>query len=134
MFTPGEQFRGELAFYPASLPLRAVLMQRNAANADDPSLDWPEPMAGLDQALTAPLLAEPWAAARPILLPGGRIGFDGSGSPWWRPDDGATMLPVVGDVAGLIAGAALTRTAALWSGARLEILAARTPWGRLNHG
>lgn len=133
-FTPGEQFRGEFVFYPARMPLRAVLVQREAARADGPLLDWPVPATPLDEALTTPLLAEPWATERPLLLPSGRIGFDRSGASWWLPGDGAIMLPIAGEAAGLIAGVELTRTAALWSGNRLAMLAAYTPWGRVGHG
>jgi hypothetical protein len=134
VFTPGEQFLGELVFYPARAPLRAVLVRREAADAGGPPVDWPEPAEPLEEALTMPWLAEPWAAERPILLPSGRIGFDRSGAPWWRPNDGGAVLPVAGEAAGLVAGTELTRAAALWSGNRLEMLAARTPWGRIGDG
>ena len=134
VFTPGEQFLGELAFYPARAPLRAVLVQREAADAVGPPVDWPAPAEPLEEALTAPWLAEPWAAERPVLLPPGRIGFDRSGAPWWRPREGAALLPIAGQVSGLTAGTELTRTAALWSGNRLELLAAQSPWGRIDHG
>ena len=130
-FTPGEQFRGELVFYPARSPLRAVLVRRDGTDADRASIDWPATTAPLEEALSAPLLAEPWATERPILLPQGRIGFDRSGAPWWRPRDGAVALPVAGETVGLIAGTELTAAAVLWSGSRMEMLAAQTPWGRV---
>ena len=133
-FTPGEQFVGELLFYPARMPLRALLIQREAALVDGPPLDWPPPDGPLAEALTAPLLAEPWAAERPVLLPPGRIGFDRAGASWWQPQDGAPPLPLAGDVEGLAAGTELRRTAALWSGNRLEMLAMQTRWGRIGHG
>lgn len=134
VFTPGEQFLGELAFYPACMPLRAVLVRRDPALADRPSLAWPMAGASLDETLAAPLLAEPWTTERPILLPGGRIGFDRAGAPWWQPNDGTTMLPLAGEISGLIVGTEITRAAALWSGNRLELLAAHTSWGRIGHG
>lgn len=133
-FTPGEQFVGELLFYPARMPLRALLIQREAALVDGPPLDWPPPDGPLAEALTAPLLAEPWAAERPVLLPPGRIGFDRAGASWWQPQEGAPPLPLAGDVEGLAAGTELRRTAALWSGNRLEMLAMQTRWGRIGHG
>ena len=40
-------------------------------------------------------------------------------------------LPLAEGVEGLIRGTELTRAAALWSGNRLAILAAQTPWGRI---
>ena len=134
VFTPGEQFVSELLFYPARSPLRAVLLQREAAVVDGPPLDWPPASAPLEAALTAPLLAEPWAAERPILLPPGRIGFDRAGAPWWQPSQGTALLPLAGEAEGLLAGTELTRAAALWSGSRLELLATQTPWGRIGHG
>lgn len=134
VFTPGEQFVGELLFFPARVPLRAMLIQREAALVDGPPLDWPPADMPLQEALAAPLLAEPWAAERPILLPPGRIGFDRAGTSWWLPREGTARLPLAGGAEGLIGGTELTRSAALWSGSRLEMLAARTPWGRIGHG
>lgn len=134
VFTPGEQFLGELLFYPARAPLRALLIQREAALVDGPPLEWPLASGALEEALTAPLLAEPWAAERPILLPPGRIGFDRAGAPWWRPSQGTALLPLASEAEGLVAGTELTRAAALWSGSRLEMLAVQTPWGRIGHG
>ncbi|MEP9403359.1 SWIM zinc finger family protein [Sphingomonas sp. VNH70] len=133
-FTPGEQFVGELLFYPGRVPLRALLIQRDAALVDGAPLDWPPPDTSLEEALTAPLLAEPWATERPVLLPPGRIGFDRAGRSWWQPDGGGSPLPLAEDAEGLATGTELTRTAALWSGNRLEMLAMRTPWGRIGHG
>lgn len=134
VFMPGEQFVGELLFYPARTPLRALLVQREAALVDGPPLDWPPASGPLEEALTEPLLAEPWAPERPILLPPGRIGFDRAGAPWWRPSEGTAQLPLAGEAEGLVAGTELTRAAALWSGSRLEMLAMQTPWGRIGHG
>jgi hypothetical protein len=128
VFTPGERFAGELAFYPGQAPLRAVLVNRAAAA---PGGDWPAAGGDLAETLTAPLLAEPWAIDLPVLLPEGRIALDGAGQPWWRAADGAATLPVAGGTEGLVRGTTLTRTAAIWSGNRLEILAAQTPWGRV---
>lgn len=132
-FVPGEQFIGDILFYPARNPLRAVLIGREAGVIDGPPLDWPRPDAPLEEALTAPFLAEPWAAERPVLLPPGRIGFDRAGAPWWRPHEGNTPLPLAGEAEGLLTGTDLTCSAALWSGHRLEILAAQSPWGRIGH-
>ena len=132
-FAPGEQFVGELAFYPAQQPLRAIFIQREAAKDAD-KWQWPaaEPLA---DALTAPLLTTPWTLEVPVLLPEGRIALDGAGHGWWRSADGATTLPIAGDADGLLRGTDLLRTAAIWSGNRLAILAAQTSWGRIGgHG
>lgn len=129
-FVAGDQFAGELAFYPAQAPLRAVLLGRESGGAAD--CPWPQDGQDVSALLTAPLLAEPWADGWPVLLPAGRIGIDRAGAPWWRGRDGAHVLPVSGELAALATGADLTRTAGLWSGGRLEILAAQTPWGRID--
>lgn len=133
VFTPGEQFVGELLFYPARAPLRALLVRRDPAPIDAAPLGWPEGGA-LEEALAAPLLIEPWAGERPVLLPPGRIGFDRAGAPWWQPRKGTLLLPLAGSAEGLIAGTDLMRAAALWSGRQLEMLSAHTPWGRIGGG
>ncbi|MBR0780445.1 SWIM zinc finger family protein [Bradyrhizobium iriomotense] len=130
VFTPGESFHGELVFYPSTQPLRAMLVRRDAAQ-DRPPLEWPAPDETLSDALTRPLLAEPWAIDVPLLLPQGRIARDAAGHTWWRSADGITTLPVAADISGILCGTDLTRTAAIWSGNRLAILAAQTPWGRI---
>jgi SWIM zinc finger len=129
-FTPGERFQGELAFYPSQQPLRAVLVKREAA-MDAHSPDWPAPEEAITEALAKPLLAEPWTLEVPVLLPAGRIALDGTGHAWWRTADGATTLLVAGSAEGLLRGADLMRTAAIWSGNRLAILAAQSSWGRI---
>lgn len=130
VFTPGERFAGELAFYPAQRPLRALLIQRAAAGAAPP--DWPAPAEAVVDALTEPLLAEPWALEVPVLLPAGRIALDGADHAWWRSADGAAILPVAGAVDGLWRGTDLLRMAAIWSGSRLAVMAAQTSWGRID--
>jgi hypothetical protein len=130
VFTPGDRFEGALAFYPARQPLRALLLKRDGAA--DPAGDWPGADEKLVETLTKPLLAEPWALETPVLLPEGRIARDDSGHAWWRSADAAVALPVAGETQGLISGTDLTRAAALWSGGRLTILAAQSPWGRID--
>ena len=134
VFTPGERFQGELAFYPSRQPLRALLVARaDAVDATTP--EWPMPEAPLADTLTGPLLAEPWTIDIPVLLPAGRIALDDAGHPWWRSADGANTLPIADSAEGLLRGTDLKRTAAIWSGNRLTILAAQTAWGRIGgHG
>lgn len=131
VFTPGEQFTGELAFYPGRRPLRAVLVARAASDDETRPAHWPAPGERLAEALTDPLLAEPWALDLPILLPAGRIALDPEDRPWWRAGDGDAVLPVTGAIDGLLRGTELSRAAAIWSGNRLTILAAQTCWGRV---
>jgi hypothetical protein len=130
VFTPGERFEAELAFYPSQQPLRALLIQRQADKDQAPS-QWPADEEPLAQTLTKPLLASPWLLEIPLVLPAGRIARDDSGHAWWRSADGVTILPVAGDAEGLLCGTDLLQTAAIWSGNQLMILAAQTSWGRV---
>ena len=129
VFTPGDRFSAELAFYPSRLPLRAVLLQRGIAET---TTAWPSADEALNVALTNLFLVVPWAFETPVLLPAGRIARDDSGHVWWRPVDAAVALPIAGEAEGLICGAELTHTAAIWSDSRLTLLAAQTPWGRID--
>ena len=129
VFTPGEQFAGELIFYPAQTPLRAFLLIRESDDA--PALPWPTPAGSLSNALTVPFIAAPWTLDMPLLLPSGRIVQDEAGSHWWRSAGGDTVLPVATELEGLIRGTDLTGMAAVWSGSRLHILAAQSAWGRI---
>jgi hypothetical protein len=130
VFTPGERFQGELVFYPSQQPLRALLVRRDATE-QTLTADWPMTDEPLTEALTRPLLTEPWTIDVPLLLPPGRIARDDAGHSWWRSADGAAALPVATEAEGVLRGTDLTRTAAIWSGNRLTILAAQTPWGRI---
>jgi len=129
VFTPGEQFAGELLFYPAQTPLRAFLLIRESV--DGPALPWPTPAGSLSDALTVPLIAAPWTLDIPLLLPSGRIVLDEAGSHWWRSAGDDTVLPIATVTQGLIRGTDLTGLAAVWSGCRLQVLAAQSAWGRI---
>ena len=50
VFTPGERFQGELAFYPSRQPLRALLVARAAAE-DAANPEWPTPETALADSL-----------------------------------------------------------------------------------
>lgn len=128
-FTAGDRFRAELVFFPAPHPLRALPLSRSPL-ADAGPETWPaadEPLA----TMTQPLLAEPWALELPVLLPPGRIGTDSTGGGWWMQDDAALRLPLAEPVGLPLAATPLSRSAGLWSGGRLTLLAAETPWGRI---
>jgi hypothetical protein len=129
VFTPGEQFAGELIFYPAAAPLRALLLSRESGGA--PALSWPTPARSLSDALTVPFIAAPWTLDVPFLLPAGRIVQDEAGGSWWRSAVDDAVLPIATEVEGLIRGTDLMATAAIWSGSRLHILAAQSAWGRI---
>lgn len=126
-FVPGECFMAELAFYPAALPLRAVIAKRDESiNAPDA---WPEagdPLADL----TEQALAAPWRTELPLLLPEGRICAEAPGRTWWRSNDGI-VVPLSNVPSALAFGASIERAAGVWDGSRLSLIAARTNWGRL---
>lgn len=130
-FTAGDRFAAELTFFPAPRPLRALLLQRANEKAlnEEP---WPQPEADLSTMLSNALLAEPWALDVPVLLPPGRISVDRAGRNWWRSAATETAVPLAGQAEGLLRGTELTNTAAIWSGGRLAILAAQSPWGRID--
>lgn len=135
-FAAGERFEAELVFYPARHPLRAVIAERRPAETAAAEASWPDaptadPLGGFADLLQA----APWSASGPVLLPEGRLAKRGDGALWWRSADGAHALPIDGDVAAPLRGMRLTAAAAVWTGARLQPLAARSDWGRLSlHG
>ncbi|KPF72278.1 hypothetical protein IP88_10185 [alpha proteobacterium AAP81b] len=131
VFTPGEQFAGELVFYPARAPLRALLASREPLPFGERH-PWPAPAAAIDDALAALHLAEPWRLETPVLLPAGRIAVDSGGGAWWRAAGGGDALPLATPAEGAIAATGLDGAAALWAGGRLELLAAQTAWGRID--
>jgi len=122
-----ERFVAELAFYPAPLPLRAVIARRDES-IDTPNA-WPEagdPLADLAEQT----LAAPWRTESPVLLPEGRICAEASGRTWWRSNDGI-VVPLCNAPSALALGASIERAAGVWDGSRLSLIAARTNWGRL---
>lgn len=129
-FVPGDRFRAELAFYPARLPLRAVIAARDAA---DEELPWPT-VSGADP-LADCLDAQdraPWQPSHlPLLLPRGRIRQNGAAN-WWTAEDGSFAMPVASVKKPALRAMELVTTAALWHGDRLTLLAAQTQdWGRV---
>ena len=130
-FTLGEQFKGEVVFYRAARPLRAVIAERQAmegaAKAWGMSGD-ADPLAGFVDRLEA----APWSLASPILMPAGRICEEPSGQQWWRAADGDATLPLDGDVKPVALGIDLSSSAGIWTGTRLTMLAGQSDWGRLS--
>ena len=127
-FVAGERFEAELAFYAGRAPLRAVIVSRGEALGT--SHAWPEASADPFAEYAEHLLLAPWRTEVPLLLPQGRISADASGSAWWGSAQG--FWAPLGDPAPPVAlGASIESAAAIWNGARLSLLAARTNWGRL---
>lgn len=126
-FVSGTQFEAELAFYPGGPPLRAIVVERKplATGATWPAADQ-DPLASVAARETA----APWESVTPLLMGEGRIVSAGDGQPWWRGRTGLT-LPIAAARGGPLAGMLLDRSAALWDGNRLSLLAAQTGWGRL---
>jgi hypothetical protein len=134
----------ELAFYPAKVPLRAVIARRDQSRDEsdvsagasrdalpDASPDgWPEAAADPLAELAERALATPWRIETPLLLPEGRICAEASGRAWWRSHDGV-VVPLRKPLPALALGARIERAAGVWDGARLALIAARTNWGRL---
>lgn len=131
VFTLGEQFDGELAFYPAQNPERAILLSRRSReNAD---VEWPEPLeAHISKRIAARLDAEPWLVDAPLLLPPGRIVIDAHGGYWWKSKAGDDILPVEEIAEGPARAADLKCAAAIWSAGGLRMLAAQSTWGRID--
>jgi hypothetical protein len=131
VFTVGEQFDGELAFYPAQNPERALLLSR--ASRDDADQPWPELVQpSITVKLAERLHAEPWLIEVPMLLPPGRIMIDGNGMSWWKSQSGNDLLPVEDVADGPARASDLDCAAAVWSMRGLRLLAAQTGWGRIN--
>ncbi len=131
VFSLGEQFAGELAFYPAQHPERALLISRTAREGPDPG--WPRAaQASLAAMVGARLDAEPWLTELPVLLPPGRIVLDDSGVPWWKSRDSEDLLPVDALADGPARADDLECAAAIWSVGGLRILAAQSAWGRID--
>ncbi len=136
-FSAGERFEARLVFFPARLPLRALMIERiGSARHDGP---WPETsIATVVDPLAAHSLHQdhtPWETDTPLLLPAGAILRDGNGAAWWQRHNDASgiALPIMGSPPEPIFGMALAATAAIWDGARLKLLAAESgSFGRLS--
>ena len=127
-FVPGHRFAGELAFYPARLPLRAVIVSRD--DLPDAPHGWPAAPRDAFAQHAALALSAPWQAEFPLLLPEGRIGTDPRGRAWWRSAHG-DIAPLRDPPPPLALGATIETAVGTWDGMRLSLLAARSNWGRL---
>ena len=126
-FTPGEVFLATLAFHPSRAPLRAVIAEREASadrlsdgsawplasEEDDPLLPYAERVA-----------REPFAMGVPLMLGPGRV----RGEAWCGAP---AVLPLANEVPEPLRGMSLDGCIGVWDGFRLDLLAARTPWGRV---
>lgn len=126
-FSPGDRFRGEMVFYPARRPLRAVIGTREPG--ESPEAVWPEAAADPLAEAAERLLAAPWTLDSPILLGPGRYALDPRGRPWWKAASGDLALPLAEAPEAPLMGVRLLNGAGVWNGARLEILSAPAAWG-----
>jgi hypothetical protein len=127
-FVAGDRFNAELAFYPARVPLRAVIVSRQ--DATDASEAWPDAPPDPFASHADQILIAPWLIEVPMLLPEGRICADAAGRAWWRSEHDL-WAPLRDPAPPLALGAVIERAAGIWDGARLSLIAARTNWGRL---
>lgn len=130
VFTVGEQFDGEVAFYPSQHPERALLLSRT------PRMQSAEPWPRATQRSVAAMLADrlcsqQWLTEMPVVLPPGRIALDSAGAPWWKANVGDDVLPVEDLADGVCRATELECTAAVVSARGLCLLAAQSPWGRI---
>ncbi|MHA6631044.1 SWIM zinc finger family protein [Pseudonocardia sichuanensis] len=118
----GHRVRGELAFYPGTVPLRAL-----AADVDEPVRSEPPVGDGVRVAVTsfaAALAADPWLDRWPLLLAGVAPVPDGDG--WALVDADGAALPLAEradpwPLLAVSAGAAVT-VAGEWTGGGLRPL------------
>jgi hypothetical protein len=130
-FIVGEQFEGELAFYPGQSPLRALLLRRTSLS--EVNLPWPAGVGGtIASLLSDQLNQEPWLLEVPMLLTEGRLIVDDQGAPWWKSAESSDLLRVQNTVNGLMLGTNLEHSAAVWSSGGLRLFAAQTKWGRIH--
>ncbi|TIO50646.1 MAG: SWIM zinc finger family protein [Mesorhizobium sp.] len=132
-FAPGDRFKARLVFYPSRNPLRALVAGRLGDAAPG---NWPDfARAGDPLAAYASFQdGAPWLTDCPIILPAGAIALDEKDGAWWQAasDPHGIALPVAGSVSQTLLGLDLAATAALWNGARLELLASQSNMGRLD--
>jgi hypothetical protein len=129
-FMVGERFAAELAFYPARLPMRAVIAERKLETETlSPTItDWPSPCADPLAAYRDVLKLSPWSVDVPLLLPKGALVQSGS-QVWWQSEDRSIALPVLDKPQRAIMGLELNKTAALWDGISLRLLSGLSQWG-----
>lgn len=133
-FSVGERFEGELAYYPARHPLRAVIVSRKETPSTEVENEsaWPTPDPQPLRVYQEILQRSPWVDEVPLLLPPGRVGLSPSRC-WWIADDQSVSLPLSEKPSKLISGLALQRTVALWDGVMLTLLSGVSDWGRWSH-
>jgi len=127
----GERFAAELAFYPSTAPLRALVATRGPALATRTA---PQGGSGLAEALAAHharLAALPWLGDDLLVAGSGRI-VEAEGGLWVvDPETGAGLRLAAEQArdASPLLGLALSGLAGVWDGQILTLLSAATPHG-----
>jgi hypothetical protein len=135
-FSAGERFDAGMVFYPARRPLRALMAERG--NDTRAGASWPvTPASATADPLAAHVAGQevaPWSSETPILLPAGSLGRDDRGAFWWQVEGetNGIALPVASTPPEPALGLTLDASIGLWDGARLDLLAARSIFGRLD--
>jgi hypothetical protein len=130
----GDRFEGELVYYPARQPIRAVIAQRKSVE-ETQGIElkaWPAANRAPLETYHESLKKAPWLAEVPLLLPCGRVAESGSGW-WWQAEDKSMALPIQGKPSKLTAGLLLQQSAGLWDGMSLNLLSSQTDWGRWSY-
>jgi SWIM zinc finger len=130
-YSAGEIFEAELAFYPSSAPLRAIIAQQFGSVTRGGH--WQAPPDDVSRALDryeASLGARPWLGEWPIAIHNGVVAraadglvlFDSKAALPIRTKEDDALLPLIG-IEGIDAFG-------LWDGRRFDLKFAETPLGR----
>jgi len=124
-FMVGERLVAEAIYYPARVPLRAVL---DRAADDVPPRTWPVSTTPPLQAYAEAIKRAPWISPVPLLLPDGRL-FAAGDTLWWQSTDDTCRLPVSNTPPDHIAGIPMNGAVGLWDGLSLSLLAGQSEGG-----
>ncbi|MCI4663368.1 MAG: hypothetical protein MRY74_01480, partial [Neomegalonema sp.] len=129
-FSVGEAFTGEVCYYPALFPVRAVIAERTASDAGG---EWSAPRSDLAAQVAQAVGAEPWMQDIPVLTGAGRLGASGEALFFHEARTDRYWPVVQTEVKSAALGLDLTATAALMRHGRLLLLASQTSMGVLHH-
>ncbi len=141
----GQVLYGDLCFYPAALPLRALVEAWRQPNpmssqgAENKALPWTERACEAEDGLPTRFAeirkAAPWMRESPHMLPPGRLVVAAGGQLWWHNRAGSVFLPLIGDLPDWVSGIVLQRTIILWNGRFGHFLAGDSAhFGRIYDG
>ncbi|WP_428240181.1 SWIM zinc finger family protein [Gynuella sp.] len=129
----GMHLKGELAYYPSRLPLRAFAVEYQIQNHAD---DHPWPVSSVDvwTHYQHSLFQLPWQEQCPYLLGKGRILTDEEGRYWWCSLTDDNRLPLLNhSLPTLLPGAILQAAFITWNGRHAELFNVHSEqWGRLS--